>query len=146
MRNAVLALAVLLAAACTSTRVSRPADIAQPEISVRPTGPVYLSQASAPLTIEVTVTNKANVPLTIKEVEVSSLGSEQYEIPTARRLYNDEVVAPGETRRVTLSATAAARNTRSPVGQPLQVRTFVRFEANGKTFQEVVIEQFAPLS
>lgn len=146
MRKAVLVSAFLLAAACASTNVSRPADIAQPEIQVRPAGPVFLTQSSSPLTIEVTVTNKANVPLAIREVEVSSLGSDQYEIPTARRIYPDEVVAPGETRTVSLSATAAARNSGTRVGQPLHVRTFVRFEANGKTFREVVIEQFAPLS
>lgn len=114
---------------------------------MRSAGPVFLTQSSSPLTIEVTVTNKANVPLAIREVEVSSLGSEQYEIPTARKLYPNEVVAPGETRMVSLSATAVSRTTgTSTVGNPLQVRTFVRFEANGKSFREVVIETFSPLS
>jgi hypothetical protein len=145
MRN-ILASALLFAAACASTSQTRPADIAQPEISVRSAGPVYISQSSTPLTIEVTVTNKANVPLAIKEVEVSSLGAEQYQIPPASRLYQNETVAPGETRTVSLSARAVANDTRSRVGNPLQVRTFVRFEANGKTFREVVIEQFSPLS
>lgn len=144
MRNVLIA-ALLFTAACASTDASRPADVAQPEIRVRPAGPIFLSQGTSSLTIDVEVTNRANVPLALREVEVSSLGSEQYSIPPARKLYT-ETIAPNETRKVSLSATAVAQDTRTPVGQPLQVRTRVRFEANGKTFREVVIEQFSPLS
>jgi hypothetical protein len=144
MRNVLIA-ALLFTAACSSTNVSRPADIAQPEIRVRPAGPIFLSQGTSALTIDVEVTNRANVPLVIREVEVSSLGSEQYSIPPARKLYT-ETIAPGETRKVSLSATAVAQNSQIPVGQPLQVRTRLRFEANGRSFREVVMEQFSPLS
>lgn len=144
MRNVLIA-ALVFTAACASTKVTRPADIAQPEIRVRPSGPVFLSQASSPLTIDVEVTNRANVPLVLREVEVSSLGSEQYSIPPARKLYT-ETIGPGETRTVSLSATAVAQNSRVPVGQPLQVRAQLRFEAGGKSFREIVIEQFGPLS
>src|SRR5215218_4028822 len=140
MRNALLA-ALIFVAGCASTKTTRPANIAQPEIRVRPAGPVYLSQGSSPLTIEVEVTNRANVPLVLREVVIASLGAEQYSIPPARKLFN-ETIAAGETRTVSLSATAAAANARTLVGQPLQVRTEVRFEANGKSFREIVMDQF----
>ena len=143
MRHA-LAFTLLFAAACASTSPSRPADIAQPQLQVRQAGPIFLSQGSTTVTIDVDITNRANVPLTIREVEIGSSDSQQYSISPTRRLVN-ETVAPGETRTVSLSTSAVARAAQ-PVGQPLVIRAFVRFEGNGKVFREVVIGQLSPLS
>ena len=143
MRN-IAASALIFLAACSSTRSDRPADIAQPAIQVRQAGPIFLSQGTTPVTIDVEVTNRANVPLTIREVEIGSSDSQQYSISPARRLVN-ETVAPNESRTVQLSTTAVARTTQA-VGQSLVIRAFVRLEANGKSFREVVIGQLSPLS
>ncbi|HEX6096961.1 MAG TPA: hypothetical protein VF432_11605 [Thermoanaerobaculia bacterium] len=144
MRN-VVASALLLLAGCSSTAPSRPANIAQPQIEVRQAGPMFLSQGSTPVSIDVQVTNRADVPLVLREVEISSPDSGQYAITPARRLF-EETIAPGETRKVSLSTSAVARNMGAPVGEPVHLRAWVRFEANGKSFREVVITQFAPLS
>lgn len=135
---------LFVAAACASTSPDRPSDIAQPEIRLRPTGPVFLSQGTSPLTIEVQVRNLATVPITIREVDVSSPDRGQYSVGPARKLF-EETVPPGETRTVALTAAITPQNTGSPVGEPVHVRGFVRFEANGRAFREVVIEQFSPL-
>jgi hypothetical protein len=144
MRN-ILASALLFLAGCASTSADRPADIAQPEIRVRQAGPIFLSQGTTPVSIDVEITNRANAPLVIREVEIASPDSAQYSIARARRLIN-ETVAPGETKKVTVTSTAVAENLGVPVGEPLSVRAFVRFEANGKSFREVAIGQLSPLS
>ena len=145
MRN-FLVFALIFSLGCASTGGGdRPANIAQPQIRVQQAGPIFLSQGTAPVSIDVEVTNRADVPLVIREVEVSSPDSGQYAITRARRLVN-ETLAPGETRKVTLASTAVAQNLRTPVGEPLSIRAFVRFEANGQTFREVAIGQLSPLS
>ena len=140
-----LASALLFLAACASTSSDRPANIAQPEIRIRQAGPMFLSQGTTDVSIDVEVTNRADVALVLREVDISSPDSGQYVIHRARRLFN-ETIAPGETRKVSLSARATATNLRTPVGEPVSVRGFIRFEANGKPFREVVVAQFAPLS
>jgi len=144
MRN-LLASALLFTLGCATTAPDRPANVAQPDIRVRQAGPIFLSQGTTPVSIDVEVTNRADVPLVIREVEVSSPDSAQYAIARARRLVN-ETVAPGETRKVTIASTAVAQNLRAPVGEPLSIRAFVRLEANGKTFREIAIGQLSPLS
>jgi hypothetical protein len=144
MRN-VVASALLLIAACASTSPARPANIAQPQIRVGQAGPVFLTQGSTPLTIDVEVTNRANVPLVMREVEISSSDSgQQYGIAPARRLVN-ETIPPGETRKVSVATSAVAQNA-SRIGGSVQIRAFVRFEAEGKSFREVVLTELAPLS
>jgi hypothetical protein len=99
MRN-LLASALLFALGCASTTPDRPANIAQPEIRVRQAGPIFLSQGTTPVSIDVEITNRADVPLVIREVEISSPDSGQHR-SSARRLVN-ETVAPGATHKVTL--------------------------------------------
>ena len=140
-----LASALLLAAGCASTTPDRPADIAQPEIRVSQAGPIFLSQGTTPISIDVVITNRANVPLVIREVDITSPDSAQYSIVRARRLVN-ETVAPGATHKVTVASTAVAQNLGAPVGEPLSIRAFVRFEANGKSFREIAVGQLSPLS
>jgi hypothetical protein len=143
MRNVIASALVVLAACATSS--GRPAGIEQPEIRVSQAGPIYLSQGSTSISIDVQVTNRASVPLVLREVEVASPDSAQYAITRARRLVN-ETLAPGETKTVTVASTAYAQATGVPVGEPLSVRAFVRFEANGKVFREIATGQLSPLS
>lgn len=142
----VIASALLFTLACASGSSSdRPASIAQPEISVRQAGPIFFgSSSTAGVSIDVQVTNRADVPLVVREVEVSSPGMTQYTIERGRKLFN-VTVPPGETKTVGLVATAVARQTQTPTSEPLIVRAFVRLEAGGKSFREVVVDQFSAL-
>jgi hypothetical protein len=144
MRN-VVASTLLLIAACASTSSDRPANIPQPQIRVGQAGPVFLSQGPTPITIDVEVTNRASVPLVIREVEISSSDSgQQYGVAPARRLVN-ETIPPGETRKVSVTSSAVAQNS-GRVGGSVQIRASVRFEAEGKSFRELVLTELAPLS
>ena len=141
MRN-LLVSALILALGCASA-ADRPAGVAQPQIAIRQAGPIFFgSQSTTSASIDVQVTNRANVPLRLREVDVSSPGMTQYTLQRTTKLF-DEVIPPGETRTVGLVATAIARDTRTLISEPLMVRAFLRFEAGGTSFREIVTEQFA---
>jgi hypothetical protein len=141
MRRLLLPL-LLIAAACASTSGNRPADIAKPSIVIRQSGSFYFgSSPSAPISIDVTVTNNASVPLRVREIEVGSTGMMQYSVDRASKIFN-ETLQPGESRTMGLTSTARSRSAR-PSMEPLSVQAVVRFEANGRGFREIVTHQFA---
>ena len=134
MRRLACVALVMLLAACASS--SRPANVAKPDISVRPDGTIFFgSSSTAPVTLLVDVTNRAQTPLTIRQVEISSPSMATWGIRTARRFFN-ETVAPGETRTLTLFTTGVT-SVMDP-GEPLMLRTNVILEANGQSFREIV--------
>lgn len=127
-----LSLLFLIAACSTATR---PANVAAPSIVTRAAGSIFFgSLSSAPVTLEVDVTNHAQVPLRVREIEISSPGMVQYTLRPVRRIFN-ETIAPGETRTMALFTTAYTR-TRNP-SEPLTLRTIVTLEAEGKRFREI---------
>lgn len=139
MRN-LLTSALILTLACASAS-KRPATIAEPEISVRQAGPTFFgTSAATTLSFNVLVTNHANVPLHLREIELSSPGMTHYAIQrTIKRL--DEVIPPGATRQVGMEANAYAEAPRAERFEPLNIRAVLRFEAAGKSWREVVLDQ-----
>lgn len=143
MKYAASALLVLALAACGTASGNRPADIAKPEIRVQQANPLFFgSTSTAPLSLDVSITNRANVPLRVREIQLSSPGMVQYTIRNASRIFN-ETIQPGETKTLGLLTTAIARQARLEVSEPLAIRAFLRFEVNGKQFSQIVTEQFA---
>ena len=126
--------------ACASA-AERPTAIAQPEIAIRQAGPTFFgTPASTTLSFNVLVTNRANVPLHLREIELSSPGMTYYVIQrTVKRL--DEVIPPGATRQVGMAANAYAEGPRAERLEPLNIRAVLRFEAEGKSWREVVLDQ-----
>lgn len=137
----ILASVLLLAAGCASTGGDRPADVAKPEIRVNRVGPVFFgSSPTTSVSIDVHVTNRAAVPILVREVEISSQGASQYTIERARELFH-ETIPPGETRTVNLVATAIALQSGVTEGEPMPVRVTLRLEANGKSFRETKLDR-----
>jgi hypothetical protein len=134
---------LLVAIGCAGAIAERPADIAKPDIRVRQAGSIFFgSSGSAPASFEITVTNNATVALRVKEIELTSPGMMQYSIGRASKLFN-EIVEPGQSKTLGMSATAYTQNTRIHSDEPLSVQAIVRLEAGGHGFREVVLEQFA---
>jgi hypothetical protein len=143
MKHAAALLLILTVVACATSSGNRPANIAQPEIRVQQTSSLFFgSTSTSPLSLDVAVTNRANVPLRVREIQLSSPGMVQYTIRPVSRQFND-TLQPGETKTLGLVTTAIARQARLQVSEPLAIRAFVRLEANGKQFAEIVTEQFA---
>ena len=119
----------LFAVACSSAGSARPANIAAPDLRAMVSGSVfYGSGTTAPVTIDVFITNRATVPIVLRRLEVDSPGMATHGlIRTARTMR--ENIAPGETKSVSVFATSVT-NVQNP-SEPLQIRVIADFE-NGK--------------
>ena len=127
--------AALFAAACGSTSSSRPAGISAPELRADLAGTVFFGSGNtAPANIDVTITNTASVPITLLRVEVDSPGMATYRIQRTVRQVRENL-GPGETRRVTVFATAVT-NVSNP-SEPLTLRTVADFEAGKDRWREI---------
>lgn len=139
MRSAAISMMFLFLLGCGSTaNTSRPATVAQPAIAIRPPTMIFFgSNTTAPAPIVVDIKNTASVPLRVREIEVSSPSMVQYGLQTTRERFS-KLLEPGESHEFTVFATAQTR-VQSPK-EPLNVRAIVTFEAEGKTFREIVQE------
>ena len=139
----VLLLLLLAVAGCASDPAAnspRPTGIAEPQITfAQRGGEIYFGGGEeASVNFDVEITNRANVPLLVREVEVSSPEMMQYQITRSLRAYN-ETIPPGETRTLQLTARAVTSSTaRRQYDEPLSLRGLVRFEAGGQRFLEIV--------
>jgi hypothetical protein len=132
----VVAAAALFALACGSTSSSRPAGITAPEVRADLVGTVFFGSGNtAPANIDVNVTNTASVPIVLLRVEVDSPGMATYRIQRTVRQVRENI-APGETKRVTVFATAVT-NVSNP-SEPLTIRTITDFEAGKDRWREVL--------
>lgn len=139
MRRA-LTFLFLLTLACASSKSARPATIAQPDIDARLVHQVFFgSGTSAPATIEVRVLNRATVPVMVNRVEIDSPGMGQYTIGRTMRDFK-QVVQPGETKALTVFATAYAQTTVNP-SEPLMLRAIVEFSAGDAVWREIVMSR-----
>lgn len=131
------AVATLFALACGSAGSSRPAGVVAPEIRADLVGTIFFGSGNtAPANIDVRVTNRANVPIVLRHVEVDSPGMGTY---TLRRTTREvrETISPGDTKRVTVFATAIT-TVRNP-SEPLTIRVLADFEAGKDRWREIVM-------
>jgi hypothetical protein len=143
MRRSLTLLLLLLAACASSSSGERPSDVAQPDIRVRQAAPLFFGSGyEAPVTLDVHITNNATIPLRVREIEVRSPGMMQYTLIRRVRAFS-ETIPPGESRTLSVVTTAVARRSQLQSSEPLSVQAVVRFEANGRGFREIVLEQFA---
>ena len=137
-RLSILLLLVISLAGCTSARNERPASIPQPELSAYLVTDVFFgSGTSAPAPIQVDIRNRATVPIVVRRIQIESPGMAQYTIGRADRYFR-ETVSPGETKSLTVFATAYAQTTRRP-SEPLQLRVFIEFESGEARWREILM-------
>jgi len=128
-------LIILLLIACGSGSSGRPATVAKPDMRAELAHDVFFGSGStAPATIDITVLNRATVPITLRRVEVSSPGMAEYGIHSTSRDFR-ETIQPGETKSVAVFATAET-TVRNPT-EPLTIRAVVDFEVEGKIWREI---------
>ncbi|HEV7239121.1 MAG TPA: hypothetical protein VGQ36_07760 [Thermoanaerobaculia bacterium] len=132
-----MSILLLLTLACASTPSQRPANVPQPNIDAELLSPLFFGSGnSAPATIEVRVTNRGNVPIVVRRIELDSPGMVQYTLRRYMREHN-ETVGPGETKPITVFATAVTTVSRPT--EPLAMRAIVHFRAEGKSWREILI-------
>jgi hypothetical protein len=141
MRTALKLTALLLTAAC-ATNSATPGP--EPDINIyqisrvavgteHDTGPV-----SAQFAVE--VKNKLTEPLSLRRVAVQSIGGGAYTLRPYSQAFN-ETIAPGETKRVAFWAPAViTMDTMGGANGPVTLRASLDFEAGGKKFQKVEVQ------
>jgi len=141
MRTALTLTALFVLAAC-ATNSGAPGP--EPDINIyqisrvavgteHDTGPV-----SAQFAVE--VKNKLTEPLNLRRVAVQSIGGGAYTLPSYSQAFN-ETIAPGETKRVSFWAPAfVSMNTVGGANGPVTLRASLEFEAGGKKFQKVEVQ------
>lgn len=140
MRRSLPILLLLTFAACATAPSTRPQGVAQPDINARLTNPLFFgSGLQAPATIELTVTNRAKVPIIVRRIELDSPGMAQYAIGRYVREHN-ETVNPGESKAITAFATAYVQTT-TRVSEPLTIRAIVHFRSGDKQWREILIQR-----
>ncbi len=139
MRRCLSILSILVLAACGSTAAKRPANIPQPSLGARLVNPLFFgSGTEAAATIDVAVRNRAQVPIVLRRVEITSPGMGQYTIVARPREFR-ETIGPGEEKVVTSFATAIAQTTTRPT-EPLSLRLIVEFQSTeGIIWREILM-------
>jgi hypothetical protein len=129
---------LLLALACGSGGGSaRPSDIPAPDIRVAQVGTVFFgSSATAPVTLEVGIANRGARPITLRRIEVASPGMGTYALQPTRREFNERIEG-GSGKTFTVFGTAVT-SVRSPT-EPLSIRLTAIFEADGRSWREIVL-------
>ncbi|HYK02055.1 MAG TPA: hypothetical protein VE974_09875 [Thermoanaerobaculia bacterium] len=137
MRRSVFpALVLILIAGCSSAGSTRPASVAQPDVSSDIAGTVFFgSGRTAPIRLEVSIRNNATTAITVRQLEITAPGMVTYTIRPVRRLVNEQIAA-GDTKTISVF-TQAYTSVRDPA-EPLTLRTTVHFEANGARWREIV--------
>lgn len=138
-RSFTLAAALLVLAACgtgSTGTTGRPQNIPRPDIHVELANNIFWgSSSTANVNVDVIVTNRADQPITVRRVEVSSPNTTQYRLRTGLRDFKD-IVAPGETKTLPIT-TLAERFVQRP-SDPLTLRAIVDIEAAGSRWREIV--------
>jgi hypothetical protein len=140
MRVAWTLTALLIVAGCATNSTSGP----EPEINIYQISRVpYGTQHDiAPISTQfvVQVKNTLPEPLTVRRVEVQSIGGGAYTLPSYSQAFN-QTIEPGATNRVSLWAPAVVTlNTTLGANGPVTLRLAVEFEAGGKKFQKIEVQ------
>src|SRR5712692_4250320 len=119
MRRLLILLALFTVVSCRSTASSqRPPGMPQPGITVDLVAPIFFGSGyTAPANLQVSITNGGNVPLRVREIQIESQAMGTYALYPVRRLLN-ETIAPGETKTVSIVATAYTNVSRLNVNEP----------------------------
>jgi hypothetical protein len=144
MKNFVVAAAVLLLAACSMNHTAG-GKIPDPEVrldqtSTMPGAAEYVT-GGIPVSFRLSVTNRASIPITLKRVEVSSIG-EAGGYRVNDRVPFDLTLAPGASDGVNF--TVGAVNTGMNVtgsNEPVTIRVISVYDSSEGALQTVVIRQ-----
>jgi hypothetical protein len=141
MKRALLP-AILLLAACASSKNAVVSPL--PEIDVvQVYGPADIpysrGQDSVMAEYAFRVRNGANVPITLRRIEMSSLTGGTIALRREDRAFN-RTVNPGSAEVVSLTARVYFRTTSSgsPTNEPLTIRAVLYFESANGSFRRII--------
>jgi hypothetical protein len=143
MRNAASLLFAIALVSCSSSSTPK-ANIIQPEIDlVQVVGPAELNypNGGADLRFDVEIANRSGEPITLKRVELASMGPGAYTLRRDFKIFN-ETIAPGRTATVTVWAKALLRGSTISEQEPVRVRGVLHFDSPAGPFHSIVMREF----
>ncbi len=149
MRKVIAAAALFIAAACTSTnQVSlKAAHIPSPEITIigrtdLTNVPTIASGIEAHF--ELRIVNQADIPITLRRVDLESLGGGGIEIQSQNRQYNTVIDAHAVQSVDVMTTALIADPNRYSGRSPVQIRMTALFDSAQGSLQKVVQQQVRP--
>ena len=144
MKKLGIALAVLLLAACSTN--SAGSKVPDPEVrldqtSTMPVAAEYVT-GNIPVGLRLTVTNRAAIPITLKRVDVTSVGEAGgYMVPQTTVPFN-LTLPPGASNSVDFTVAAVnVGNNVTGANEPVTIRVASVYDSSEGTLQTVVIRQ-----
>ncbi len=150
MRSPVLAVALVFLAGCASMQSdsglgSAKVAVPEPGLQIRQISSVPAAarhvEGGIPVEYSLTIQNRATHPITLKQVNVVSMGYGAYNLAQTSRPFTT-VVQPGQTEVVEFWVPAYIENA-SLVGAngPVTLRVTARFDSPVGQFQNIVVQQ-----
>jgi hypothetical protein len=141
MRTVLSLTALFLLAAC-ATNSSAPGP--QPDVNIyqisRVAPGMEHDTGSLAAQFAVDVKNTLAEPLNLRRVALQSIGGGAYTLQPYSQAFN-ETIAPGQTKRVAFWAPAfVSTDTLGGANGPVTVRAALDFEAGGKKFQKIEVQ------
>jgi hypothetical protein len=143
MRNAALILAALvMAAGCSSS--TQNAKIIEPEVELlQIVGPAELNYPTGNVDVqfEFRIFNKSSEPITLKHLDLASVGGGAYSLRRELRPFN-VVVGPNEGKAVTVWSKAYLRGRTAVENEPVSIRGIAYFNSPSGPFRKIFHQEF----
>jgi hypothetical protein len=149
MKSALSVALFLLLAGCASMQSdsgkgATKVDIAKPELQIRQLSSVPVAarhvEGSLPIQYALAVLNHAGEPITLKSVNVVSMGMGAYDVPSTSRPFKT-LIQPEQTSSVDFWIPANVSNTLVGANGPVTLRVTAFFDSPVGQFQQVVVQQ-----
>jgi hypothetical protein len=137
------ALAVVLVA-CASSNNTAKVDIPQPDITVDQLSstPAVAEHVTGgvPIYLGFSVTNRASVPITLKRLNIQSIGTGGYNVPPTSRPIN-KVIQPEGTDQEQFWVASFADQSVAGVNGAVALRVIAQFDSSKGAFETATVHQ-----
>lgn len=142
-RLALFALLAVLAASCSSSKGSGPANLIKPEILIEQlVGPAQLGYPGGQVDIQyrVWVGNQSDEPITLRRIEVSSIGGGAYRLRRESFPFNAKLGAHQQGSIEFWAHSIQAGPIFRGSNEPVTLRAILHFESAVGSFQQIVMK------
>lgn len=144
MKTTLAVLSILLIAGCASQSNNLKSDVAQPHVTIEQLSSVPITAehvtGGVPVQYRMSVTNEAQIPITLKRVEVRSIGDGAYVVqPNSKPV--SLAIGPGETQAVEFWVPAQAVYSVAGANGAVALQLRTQYDSSAGSFQNVTVSQ-----
>lgn len=142
--------AALAFVGCASTPSGPTAQLTRPKVTIIARTNLSASSSSLasvlPLHYEIRITNQADIPITLKRVDLDAMAGGGFQVQAKTRVF-DVTIAPSETESVDFDTTAYINDPNSyDSRQPVAIRAVTLFETAKGKLQSITQQRVSILS